>query len=65
MANTLRVIVTTSWDDGHPLDLKVADILSEFGIQGTFYVAPYNRERAVLAASDLMDLTRINQVSHQ
>jgi len=52
-----RTIVTTSWDDGHPMDLKLADLLSEFGIQATFYVAPYNRERAVLAASDLRALS--------
>ena len=29
---------TTSWDDGHPLDLKLADLLSKHGLPGTFYV---------------------------
>lgn len=33
-----RVIVTTSWDDGDPLDLKVADLLLERGLAGTFYL---------------------------
>lgn len=29
---------TTSWDDGHPLDMRVAELLHKHGIQGTFYV---------------------------
>lgn len=31
-------LLTTSWDDGHPLDLRVAEILARHGIAGTFYV---------------------------
>ena len=31
-------IVTTSWDDGHPLDLRVAGLLADYGMSGTFYV---------------------------
>lgn len=38
------LIVTTSWDDGHPLDLRLADLLDSFGVRGTFYVAPHNVE---------------------
>jgi peptidoglycan/xylan/chitin deacetylase (PgdA/CDA1 family) len=30
-------IVTTSWDDGDPLDLKVAELLRARGLPGTFY----------------------------
>src|SRR5207248_6782429 len=30
--------VTTSWDDGDPKDLKVADLLRSRGLGGTFYV---------------------------
>ncbi|HLU25595.1 MAG TPA: polysaccharide deacetylase family protein [Longimicrobiales bacterium] len=30
--------ITTSWDDGHPLDLRVADLLTRYGLRGTFYV---------------------------
>jgi len=32
-------IVTTSWDDGHPLDLRLAQLLASHGILGTFYMA--------------------------
>lgn len=32
------VIVTTSWDDGDPTDLKIAELLAAWGLCGTFYV---------------------------
>lgn len=31
-------IVTTSWDDGDPLDLQIAGLLSAHRLQGTFYI---------------------------
>jgi hypothetical protein len=31
---------TTSWDDGYTLDLRIADLLERFSLQGTFYVSP-------------------------
>lgn len=34
----MRLIVTTSWDDGSILDLKVAELLGKYGIEGTFYI---------------------------
>lgn len=34
----LPKIVTTSWDDGDPCDLKVAELLRARGLPGTFYV---------------------------
>jgi peptidoglycan/xylan/chitin deacetylase (PgdA/CDA1 family) len=39
-----KTIVTTSWDDGHKLDLKLAELLKKYDLRGTFYVAPKNRE---------------------
>jgi peptidoglycan-N-acetylglucosamine deacetylase len=30
--------MTTSWDDGHPLDLCIAELLEKHGFAGTFYV---------------------------
>ena len=40
-------IVTTSWDDGDPRDLRVAELLRARGLSGTFYVLPrgYNGKR--------------------
>jgi hypothetical protein len=31
-------MITTSWDDGHPLDFRVAALLAKYGLRGTFYV---------------------------
>jgi peptidoglycan/xylan/chitin deacetylase (PgdA/CDA1 family) len=30
--------ITTSWDDGDPLDFRVAEMLSRHGLRGTFYI---------------------------
>ena len=38
------VYVTTSWDDGHELDLKLGSVLRARGMAGTFYLAPRCRE---------------------
>ena len=56
MAERARTIVTTSWDDGHPLDLRLAELLSDYGVRGTFYFAPRSREREVLELADLRRL---------
>jgi peptidoglycan/xylan/chitin deacetylase (PgdA/CDA1 family) len=34
-------IVTTSWDDGHPSDFRLAETLSKHNIKGTFYIPIY------------------------
>lgn len=39
-----NVFVTTSWDDGHVLDIKLADLLRKYSIAATFYISPENRE---------------------
>ena len=56
MNNCSEVVVTTSWDDGDPMDIKLADLLSEFCVNGTFYVAPRNRERPVMETGILRGL---------
>jgi peptidoglycan/xylan/chitin deacetylase (PgdA/CDA1 family) len=38
------VFVTTSWDDGHILDYKLAGLLDDYRLPGTFYVPPRNIE---------------------
>jgi hypothetical protein len=54
------VIVTTSWDDGHVLDLRVAELLRTYGLAGTFYVAPENRE---LAAETRLTTSMLRELS--
>lgn len=41
---TPKLLVTTSWDDGHKLDVRLARLLKKYGVQGTFYIAPRDRE---------------------
>jgi len=56
------MIVTTSWDDGHVLDLHLAEILAEFGASATFYIAPYNRE---ISARDRMPVSDVRSLCEQ
>jgi hypothetical protein len=36
--------VTFSWDDGHPLDERLGELMSRHGMRATFYVPMVNRE---------------------
>ena len=50
-------IVTTSWDDGDPFDLKVADLLRATGLPGTFYVPIVGYDgRKILEPAELRSL---------
>lgn len=52
-------IVTTSWDDGDPQDLKVAELLRQRGLSGTVYFPFIGYDgRATLSAQDLRTLVR-------
>jgi peptidoglycan-N-acetylglucosamine deacetylase len=48
--------ITTSWDDGHPADLRVGELLTKYGVRGTFYV-PMN------AANETMSNAQIRELS--
>jgi peptidoglycan/xylan/chitin deacetylase (PgdA/CDA1 family) len=48
-------LFVTSWDDGHPLDLRVADLLSRHGLAGTFYV-PRQSGREMMTAGQVRGL---------
>jgi peptidoglycan/xylan/chitin deacetylase (PgdA/CDA1 family) len=50
------VIVTTSWDDGDPADLKVAELLESRNIPGTFYVPITYEGRPLLTPAELRSL---------
>lgn len=50
-------IVTTSWDDGHPCDLRLAGALAERGLPATFYVPLAGEDgKPVLRAEALRSL---------
>ncbi|MGH8065938.1 MAG: polysaccharide deacetylase family protein [Candidatus Entotheonellia bacterium] len=53
------IIVTTSWDDGHPLDVRLAKLLSSYGILGTFYVPLNYGPFPIMAAEQIRTLKAI------
>lgn len=57
-----RTVVTTSWDDGHRLDPRLAALLDKYGIAGTFYIAPRNLE---LDPADRLPSTGIRELAER
>lgn len=53
---------TTSWDDGCALDMRVADILTDAGCTGTFYVCPSQQQEPLLSDRDLRDLAAHHEI---
>ncbi|MGB2593196.1 MAG: polysaccharide deacetylase family protein [Candidatus Acidiferrum sp.] len=49
------LLLTTSWDDGHPQDLRVAELLAKHGIAGTFYISR-SGPRTVMSAPEIHEL---------
>jgi peptidoglycan-N-acetylglucosamine deacetylase len=56
-----EVIVTSSWDDGHKYDLRLAHMLKRYGLRATFYISPRNRE---FAEVDLLTPQQIKELSN-
>jgi peptidoglycan/xylan/chitin deacetylase (PgdA/CDA1 family) len=53
-----KIYFTTSWDDGSKYDLKLAELLQKYNIQGTFYVPIKNNER-----NDILSKNEISEIS--
>jgi peptidoglycan-N-acetylglucosamine deacetylase len=60
MCNAIDVkhaaLVTTSWDDGHPLDVRLAEMLGKYGVLGTFYIPLNYTKFPVMANEELRAL---------
>ncbi len=56
----MKKTVTTSWDDGHKLDLKLAHLLRKYNIPATFYIAPASAE---FSKGDLLSEQEIQYLS--
>ncbi|MBA7507577.1 hypothetical protein ES706_06297 [subsurface metagenome] len=62
MKNTMsKLIVTTSWDDGSKLDLKLAGLLDKYGIKGTFYITKTYLDNP-LKRDDLRVLDKVHEI---
>jgi peptidoglycan-N-acetylglucosamine deacetylase len=49
--------ITTSWDDGHPLDLRLAELLDRYGLAATFYI-PLSNSRPTLLPAEIRELSQ-------
>jgi peptidoglycan/xylan/chitin deacetylase (PgdA/CDA1 family) len=55
----MTTVFTCSTDDGHPSDMKMAELLCKNGLNGTFYVPIHNREGPpVLTRTQLREIGR-------
>lgn len=53
------MLILTSWDDGHPSDIRLAELLSRFGLKGTFFLPLKNSEgRPVLSPEQIRHVAR-------
>jgi hypothetical protein len=51
-----QAFITTSWDDGHPSDMRLADMLTRHGLTATFYI-PRSINTGVMPESDIRTLS--------
>ncbi len=58
----MKISVTTSWDDGHKLDLRVAALLEKYGLQGTFYICKDYLGSDRLSEDELVFLSRTSEI---
>lgn len=52
-----QTIITTSWDDGHPLDMRLAEMLTRHNLRGTFYI-PRRINTGVMSESEMRSLAQ-------
>jgi len=50
-------LITTSWDDGHIMDFRIAELLEKYGLSGTFYIPLRNKEHEVMSENKLLELS--------
>jgi len=55
--NPMSSYVTISVDDGHPTDLRMAQLLDKYGLKATFYIPANNPEREVIAEKEVRELS--------
>jgi len=57
-----KTIITTSWDDGHPLDLRLAGLLKKYDVPATFYLPIDNAERECLPPQGIREISEVFDV---
>jgi peptidoglycan-N-acetylglucosamine deacetylase len=54
-----RVLLTTSWDDGDPADLRLAEALALHGLRATFYLCRDRQSRPRLTEAEISQLATV------
>jgi peptidoglycan-N-acetylglucosamine deacetylase len=57
-----KLVVTTSWDDGSVLDLKLGELLTKYGIKGTFYIPNFSRRVTSLQKDEITELSKSHEI---
>jgi peptidoglycan/xylan/chitin deacetylase (PgdA/CDA1 family) len=56
-------MLTMSWDDGHPADMRIADLMLKHGIRGTFYLPLVNRDGLpVMSRASMRELSLLHEI---
>lgn len=53
-----EAIITTSWDDGNPLDLKLAELLKKYDVPATFYIPIVYEKRGCMTPQQVREIAR-------
>ena len=53
-----NLIITTSWDDGDKLDLKLVELLDKYNLKGTFYI----KTTSSLSTEEIRKINKIHEV---
>jgi peptidoglycan-N-acetylglucosamine deacetylase len=53
-----KAFITTSWDDGHPLDLKLCSLLKDYGMTATMYIPIANPENKVVSSDTIRAIAK-------
>ena len=56
------LIVTTSWDDGSILDLKLGELLTKHSLKGTFYIPNYSNRVTALQKDGIRELAAVHEI---
>lgn len=62
MRKNKSIIITTSWDDGHTLDLKLAKLLNKYKIPATFYIPLKSSKQKIISSTQIRKLSKTFEV---
>jgi len=57
-----QITITTSWDDGFALDIRIAELLEKYKLGGTFYVPINNPQRDVMNSEMLVEISKKHEI---